>query len=494
MSQVSSQSTPLLNGRYRIEQKLGTNRLAVVYRAFDERLQRQVLVHMLRRELVEQEPVRQRFMTEAASSARRSHRSLLEVYDSGELAKRPYMVTEYASGRPLRELGPLSLDDALLYLRQLIGAVAVCQAAGVSHPPLTSSNVILIDAGHVELIENWQTSPEQLAHELASYRAPERASGQNIPAGAVYALGLLLLEMLAGRRLVTGADPQTTAQLHATIRLPKIAELRPTLSVPALDALIQRATARDPAQRPPNAASFSQELDDVRRMLSSETKKLDQPPTRPPSLRQQVSDTMSRAVMPPPRREPVPIDAPPFIPAQRPQRYPNLEEDDTAPTRGRSKLAPSPWRTFGAFGVMAVVFVLVACLAVSAANRLFNIGLPSADGLFNDLPSIEWPTIDLGIQWPEWLTGVIEGAGEVLVVNSGELPLIVRSEPDSSGTPLAELANGTKVRYLSGPQIADAEAWVQVRARIGEENVEGWVAARFLRTEIGDIPFLNQQP
>src|SRR5919204_5950232 len=131
MAQVTPTSLPILHGRYRIEEQLGAGRLAVVYRAYDERLQRMVLVHMLRKELVDQEPLRQRFIQEAHDGARRSHQSLLEVFDSGEVAGRPYMVTEYVAGRTLRELGALSLEEALLYFRQVVGAVATCQAAGV---------------------------------------------------------------------------------------------------------------------------------------------------------------------------------------------------------------------------------------------------------------------------------------------------------------------------------------------------------------------------
>jgi eukaryotic-like serine/threonine-protein kinase len=100
---VNPPSIPLLHGRYRIEEQLGVGRLAVVYRAYDERLQRKVLVHLLRKDLIGQETLRQRFIQEAHTSARRSHQSLLEVFDSGEIANRPYMITEYVAGRTLRE-------------------------------------------------------------------------------------------------------------------------------------------------------------------------------------------------------------------------------------------------------------------------------------------------------------------------------------------------------------------------------------------------------
>src|SRR5262245_59159473 len=99
MTDATPTSNPILHGRYRVEEQIGVGRLAAVYRAYDERLQRRVLVHLLRKELVDQEPLRERFVRESYDSARRSHPSLLEVFDSGEVAGRPYMVTEYVEGR-----------------------------------------------------------------------------------------------------------------------------------------------------------------------------------------------------------------------------------------------------------------------------------------------------------------------------------------------------------------------------------------------------------
>src|SRR5215211_1403787 len=236
MTQANPPSIPLLHGRYRIEEQLGVGRLAVVYRAYDERLQRKVLVHLLRKDLISQEALRQRFIQEAHISARRSHQSLLEVFDSGEIASRPYMITEYVAGRTLRELGALSLEEALLYFRQLVGAVAVAQAAGVPHPPITSSNVILVEDGHVELLENWRTPAADAALEAACYRAPERiAGGPASTAAAVYALGLLLIEMLSGQRVVRGDDPRAVAQMHLGMQIPALSQIRPLLYSPALD-------------------------------------------------------------------------------------------------------------------------------------------------------------------------------------------------------------------------------------------------------------------
>src|SRR5262245_61824765 len=275
MTHTTPTSNPILHGRYRIEEQLGVGRLAVVYRAYDARLQRRVLLHLLRKELVDQEPLRQRFVHEAHDSARRSHPSLLEVFDSGEVGGRPFMVTEYIAGRSLRELGALSLEQALLYFRQVVGAVAVCQLAGVAHPPISSNNVILVEDGHVELVESWLATPATIALDVAAYRPPERSSGSPAtPAGAVYSLGLLLFEMLTGRHAIDGDDPRTVAQAHLSARIPTLSEALPLLHIPALERLLQQTTARRPEERPPDAAALGLALDDLRRAIARDTDRL----------------------------------------------------------------------------------------------------------------------------------------------------------------------------------------------------------------------------
>src|SRR6185369_11300893 len=126
------------------------------------------------------------------------------------------------------ELGALSLEEALLYFRQLVGEVAAAQAAGVPHPPITANNVILVEDGHVELLENWRTPTADVALDAACYRAPERTAGGPASASsAVYSLGLLLIEMLTGQRVARGNDPRAVAQAHLSTQIPVLSQIRP---------------------------------------------------------------------------------------------------------------------------------------------------------------------------------------------------------------------------------------------------------------------------
>ena len=466
MTQSTPVSIPLLHGRYRIEEQLGAGRLAVVYRAYDERLQRQVLVHMLRKELLGQEALRQRFIQEAHSNARRSHQSLLEIFDSGEIAGRPYMITEYVAGRTLRELGALSLEEALLYFRQLVGAVAVAQAAGVPHPPITANNVILVEDGHVELLENWRTPAADVALDAACYRAPERtAGGPASAAAAVYSLGLLLIEMLTGRRVVRGDDPRAVAQAHLSTQVPALSQIRPLLYSPALDELIQRATAHDPAKRPADAAALGQALDVIRRDLSSDTLRLARPPAQRPGLRERINRSTGRMV------------------AARARARPESGALAEQPAELRQRAYAGQSRRRSITGIvilltMLIVFAGVGYYGISLAlDKLTNIALP--------LPALDLPALpDLGIEWPSWLTGVVGGRGQVLVVTGvPDEGLNLRAAPGLNVQVIALLPNTTRVRVLDGPKVVDDVPWMHIRATIGGRDVEGWASVNFLKPE-----------
>lgn len=469
MTQATPTTAYVLCERYRIEERLGANRLAVVYRAFDERLHRPVLVHMLRKDLVGQEPLRQRFIQEVQASAKRSHQSLLELYDSGDVAGRPFMITEYIAGRAIRDLGPLSLEEALLYLRQLVGAVATAQAAGVAHPPISSRNVILIDDGHVELVESWQTPPNEVALDLAAYRPPERTEGMPATsASAVYALGLLLLEMLSGQRVFTGQDPRVVAEAHTTTQIPTIAEVRPSLRVIPLEQIIAKATARRPEQRYPDAASFGRAVDDLWRTLNSETKRLANAPVQRPGLRERVARVATSTI---------PAMAASQSPLSTSSTIPQIADDgenfaSTLPPAFRQSRRRSMAGLALVIGMVVVAVLVGYSLASFAIEQLSGFQLPRPS-----LPSASIPS-----NLPEWLTGVPSGGEDVYVVSGvPDEGLNLRDNPGITTNVIGLLPNGTMLRNLDDPREADGVTWLHVRTRVDEREIEGWVSKNFVK-------------
>ncbi len=466
-------STALLFGRYRIVQYLGDSRLASVYQATDERLRRTVLLHILRKELVEQESLKQRFVSEINAGAQRSHTTLLEVFDSGIIEDRPYMITEYVTGKALAVQGQVTIQLALLYVHQVAGAVAACQMRHVSHPPISSSNVLLVDEQRVKLVENWYLTAQEAALDLAHYRAPERATGHpSGPAATVYALGILLYELVTGQRPVRGTDPWSVSQAHVSTHIPPLSAMCPHIQIPTLERLLLRALAHDPNQRFADASAFSDALAAVLSDLSADTQRL-------------VALSVAARTVGSGRAEvprPVPVIAPAAVPLPVPrqpsvssQAVPSARADDQDGLRPLSReTIQRKMIRHGITGWIVVLFLLCTIGAVSyigasfVMDRIFAIELPRPS-----LPALP----DTGFTLPDWLPGGDQGA--LFVVNAAALN--VRDRPGvSDSTILQAIPNGTQVRQVGGPVRIGETDWIQVRARVDGTVVEGWVSQTYL--------------
>ncbi|MBX0326497.1 protein kinase [Oscillochloris sp. ZM17-4] len=481
-------SAPLLFGRYRVHELLGETRLSSVYAATDERLHRHVLMHLLRKELAGQERPRARFIGEIGQSARRSHQALLEVFDSGEAAGRPFMITEYVSGRPLRGLGVLTVEQALLYMRQVAGAIAACQAGGdtatpngLYHPPISSSNVLLVDEGRVKLVDSWQLPTDAALADLAHYRAPELSEGQPAtPASAVYSLGLLLYELITGQRPVSGEDARATALAHLSARIPPLAQARPTLYLPAAEDLVARATARYPEHRYASAGEFATALDGLWRNLGVSTQRLVAPSARAatppaPALRASRPQGDPQPAAPAPPARPQPRSPAGFSVTERLRRQPAAS---VAPDVIRQR---SLTRSMVGWAVMLGLLLLVAAGSYVGVNALIS---QFSQGSAPNLPSLPGlPSADTSDGPLTWLGGLF-GRDEVYIVNLAE-GLNLRSQPDVNdpATILTVVANGTPVTKLDGPVVKDNIPWLRVSVDTGGSHYEGWMSLNYLRQE-----------
>ncbi len=472
MSTSATDMPSLLADRYRPREKLGEGRLAAVYHAEDESLERSVLMHVLRHDLLQQEQLRQRFVDEINASAQRSHPALLEVFDSGEIEGRPFVVTDYVNGRSLYGQGVLRPEDAVLYMRQIAGAVALCQMQDVPHPPISSRNVLLVSEGHVKLVENWQLSPAEISLDLAYYRAPERTEGKPPePANAVYALGLLLYEFITGQRPVNGQDAPEVARAHLTLRLPSITKAHNRLYLPTLDALLARATARDPASRIANAARFAEELDTTWRNIITETQRLVLPTTPAPAPRTNTGILpRSQPAVAPSHVAPAPA-GPISAQAGAPRIEVSARQQPHTPTR-------SLMRRVLLFVMLLIVAVGVYAGASYTVERVSGVQLPQLPMPQLGLPDINPANIDLDI--PEWLSGTEQGETLIVSINEG---LNLRNEPGLSTRVVAVVPNGTRVRKLEGPVYVDDVPWVRVRVEGSGRSAEGWMSLNFLNPE-----------
>lgn len=288
----------ILDRRYAIGAPIARGGMATVYLAVDQRLDRQVAVKVMLSAFAHDPDFVRRFEREAKAAARISDPNVVAVHDTGtdgEGADRVvYLVMEYVRGQTLRELlstrGQLSPYRALDLLEPMLLALSAAHRAGLVHRDVKPENVLLSDEGAVKVAdfglvrsvdESGLTGPVILG--TAAYLAPEqvRPGGTDVgPATDVYAAGICLFEMLAGRTPYAGEDPRAVAYRRLHEGVPPVSELVPGLPA-SIDALVARATATEPSDRYADAAEFVAAVRDVRRNL----------PTPPPAVRSRGGDT-----------------------------------------------------------------------------------------------------------------------------------------------------------------------------------------------------------
>ncbi|MGH2998007.1 MAG: serine/threonine-protein kinase, partial [Gaiellaceae bacterium] len=198
-------------GRYEIERPLGHGAMAVVDLARDRELDRHVALKRLAENLARDEDLRARFMREGRLAARLSHPNIVRVFDVGEAEGRPYIAMELVDGETLADLiarrGTLTELEATGLGAQAARALAAAHAAGLVHRDVKPHNLLLRRDGELKLgdfgiavgLEGTRFTVAGTVLGTAAYLAPEQARGEQVTSAAdVYALGLVLVELLTG--------------------------------------------------------------------------------------------------------------------------------------------------------------------------------------------------------------------------------------------------------------------------------------------------------
>ena len=284
---IMSSSDPLvghvLDGRYEILRKLARGGMATVYLASDRRLTRTVAVKVMHDSLGGDPEFVTRFDREARAAARLSHPNVVAVFDQGIDAGRPYIVMEYVEGCTLRHLitreSPMSAERALDLLLPVITAVAAAHEAGIIHRDLKPENVLISERGQIK-VADFGLARAVTAHTATatgtligtvSYIAPELVTtGKGDTRADVYALGVVLFEMLTGRKPHTGETPIQVAYAHVHNEIPAPSTHAPAGRTipPYLDAMVTAATTRDKTSRPADATVLLDHARRARRALA----------------------------------------------------------------------------------------------------------------------------------------------------------------------------------------------------------------------------------
>lgn len=256
----------LLASRYRISSLIARGGMASVYLATDERLEREVAVKIIHPHLLSDENFKAKFIREAKIAARLSHPNLVNVFDQGEEGGLAFLVMEYVPGMTLRDalkqFGGLSALRALELIEQVLQGLAAAHRNGIVHRDIKPENVFLADDGRIKLgdfglartVDN-STQTGALVGTVA-YIAPELLlRGESDARADIYAIGIMLFELLTGNQPFEGEQAVQVAYQHANSVVPAPSTKAPGLPA-SVDEIVRWATEKDPQQRPQDATAL----------------------------------------------------------------------------------------------------------------------------------------------------------------------------------------------------------------------------------------------
>jgi serine/threonine protein kinase len=320
-------------GRYKILEQLGQGGMATVYKAFDTRLEREVALKVIRREVFsanEMDMLLTRFEREAKSLGRLSHPNIVPVIDYGEFEGAPYLVMTYLPGGTLKDkLGqPIPWKDAVKMLLPIAYALEYVHEQGIINRDVKPSNILLTkngqplltDFGLVKIFGEKGKGSTTITASGAGlgtpdYMAPEQWTGEATAQSDLYSLGVVLYEMITGHRPYKADTPAGVLIKQANEPLPLPTDYIPNLPRD-IESVLLKVLAKNPEHRYANIHAFVHELENL---LSG--KAVEASTIKTKKLREQMKGTVVETIVEPviPYAHPPAQSAPPVMPAPTPQ-------------------------------------------------------------------------------------------------------------------------------------------------------------------------------
>ncbi|GAA4472028.1 hypothetical protein GCM10023190_01870 [Enteractinococcus fodinae] len=354
MCDVNTPAGPSLVGltvddRYHITQRIAHGGMATVYRAVDTRLDREVALKILRPNMAEDPSVREKFEAEAKNTAKINHPHVINVYDQGlgdaGNGKVAFLAMEFIEGHTLREVmraaGRMSVEDTWNIALPIIRGVAAAHRVGLIHRDIKPENVLVSHEGDIKVADfglaraaSNHTGTGMALMGTVSYMSPELVTGEQADERSdVYALGIVIFEMLTGERPFSGESAVSIAVQHTNSRVPAPSSLVPAISA-AVDDLVLHMTEPAPEDRPADAsevlilvqhlldnpataerlADRDRNDDDATQVFTPGTTQVHDPDATVPFA--SVQDDPQAAEPPPPPEEPKVSILPPAVTAQ----------------------------------------------------------------------------------------------------------------------------------------------------------------------------------
>lgn len=441
---------------YDIEGEIGEGAMASVYLATQRSLERKVALKVMAAALAADPSFCERFRREGKTLARLSHPHTVTIHDIGNVGELYYMAMEYLPNGTLKEriAAGLTPEQGVTLIRQIASALGYAHAQGLVHRDVKPANIlfradgtaVLSDFGIAKSLDDrTQFTQAGFAVGTPSYMSPEQARGQEIDGRAdLYALGVVLYEILVGKLPYNGTDALSTALAHLTEPLPEL-----PVHHGRYQGVLRKLLAKDPADRYPDAAALLLALDQLPADESDAT--LVRPLPIPLSF-----DLAGMT--------PVTVD----IPTDKPQPQPIARQAVVTPTQHN---APSEQRR-GPVLALAAVAVAVA-LAIGGASYWWLSG--------GDEPAQSPAAVVPKVTPPVAVAEVDGGQRPLLMAGKKTLFQRVLSKPGAqlsadAGSPPGKALPAFSVLYVYQRKEVDGSPWVRVGAATDGRS-DGWLPA-----------------
>jgi serine/threonine-protein kinase len=273
-------------GRYEIKRELGRGGMATVYHAFDPSFGREVAIKVLPREFLHDPDFRKRFQREARIIAALEYPSIVPVYDFGEENEQPYIVMRLMTGGSLTDRlqqGGLPVPQVIDIMERLARALDRAHARGIVHRDLKPANILLDDEGEpyisdfgiAKMTAESSTFSKTAIIGTPAYMSPEQWYGEDLDGRSdVYAIGIILFEMLAGKLPYEGNTPPAFMTKHLTEPVPSLLDVNPSLTY-SLQMVIEKAMAKKREDRFRTAGEMVTSLKEAAQISPIETPKIE---------------------------------------------------------------------------------------------------------------------------------------------------------------------------------------------------------------------------
>ena len=356
-------------GQYEIVERLGGGGMAVVYRAVQQPLGREVALKALSPELFQDEGFVKRFETEAKTLAKLDHPNILPIYDFEVTEGVAFLTMPLIRGGTLRDIlnrGPLDTLTAWRYLREIGDGLQHAHDAGIVHRDLKPTNVLIHSDGRAMLADfglaRGAGQPTHLttiglAIGTPGYMAPEQVMGHEVDRRCdIYAMGVLTFEMLTGRLPFIGSNRMEVAYATVNAPVPSAAKLNAALP-DELDQLLAKVLAKDPAQRPQTVRDLLAQMAKLPQRRQAPAPVASAPFARPPAA--QPAETAAMRI----------ISAPPVIVHGSPPPTPSTGSGSASALRTLEMMGVKPSRARGRFILNSHVANLIHVARDVTADR-----------------------------------------------------------------------------------------------------------------------------